>query len=173
MKKPFCILLLFIIQGIVTNSLYAQQPVPSAPYPRTMGYISVVHPLITVDKDEVTYNFSGSYTIGFPCGINILKSDKTGFSFELTPFIKASGGTSKMANFLFHPGIMFRYPHGFTFIARLAFETAGRYGVTAVFNKVIIRTKMNNYFIAVPLPVRFGNDKTASIGAGLQIGVTF
>jgi len=78
-----------------------------------------------------------------------------------------------MTNFLFHPGVMFRYPHGFTFIARMAFETAGRYGVTAVFNQVIIKTKMNNYFIAVPLPVRFGNDKPASIGAGLQLGVTF
>jgi len=173
MKKPFCILILFIIPGVAFNSLCAQQSTPATSYPRTTGYISFVHPLITVDKDETTYNFSGSYTIGFPCGINILKSDKTGFSFELTPFIKASGGTSKMTNFLFHPGVMFRYPHGFTFIARMAFETAGRYGVTAVFNKVIIKTKMTNYFIAVPLPVRFGNDKPASIGAGLQLGVTF
>jgi len=165
--------IILFITGILVNTLNAQQPAPVTAYPRTTGYISFVHPLATIDKDEVVYNFSGSYTIGFPCGINILKSDVSGFSFELTPFIKASGGTSKMSNVLFHPGIMFRYPHGFTFIARLAFETAGRYGVTAVFNKVIIRTKMNNYFIAVPLPVRFGNNKPASIGTAIQAGISF
>ena len=165
--------IIFFITGILINTLNAQQSAPVTVYPRTTGYISFVHPLITIDKDEAIYNFSGSYTIGFPCGINILKSDVAGFSFELTPFIKASGGTSKVSNVLFHPGVMFRYPHGFTFIARLAFETAGRYGVTAVFNKVIIRTKMNNYFIAVPLPVRFGNSKPASIGVAVQAGVSF
>ncbi|MEJ0102957.1 MAG: hypothetical protein WDO19_10525 [Bacteroidota bacterium] len=166
-------LIIFFITGILVNTLDAQKPVSVPSYPGTTGYISFVHPLVTIDKDEVVYNFSGSYTIGFPCGINILKSDRSGFSFEVTPFIKASGGMSKMSNVLFHPGVMFRYPHGFTFIARLAFETAGRYGVTAVFNKVLIKTKMNNYFTAVSLPVRFGDSKPASIGAALQLGISF
>lgn len=142
-------------------------------YPRTTGYLSIVHPIVTVDKDSTIYNFSGAYTIGFPCGINILKSDKIGFSFELTPFIKASDGKSKLNNILFHPGVMLRYRKGFTFIGRMAFETSGRYGVTAVFNKIVIRKKLNNYFIAVPVPFRFGNGKPPSIGAAVQIGISF
>lgn len=145
----------------------------TAAYPRAAGYMSVIHPLVSVNKDGATYNFSGSYTVGFPCGVNVLKSDKFGYSFELVPFITSAGGASKTTNFLFHPGILFRYPKGFTFITRLAFETSGRYGASAVFNKVVIRTKMNNYFVAMPLLLRFGNDKPASAATGLQLGVTF
>lgn len=78
-----------------------------------------------------------------------------------------------MANVLFHPGLLFRYKHGFTFIPRLAFETGGRYGFTAVFNKVIIKSKDVSYFIATPLPVRFGNEHPPSIGFGFQFGATF
>ncbi|MGC4037626.1 MAG: hypothetical protein QM764_16820 [Chitinophagaceae bacterium] len=135
--------------------------------------MSYVNPVVSIDKNGSSFNFSSSFTGGFPCGINLLKSDKAGFSFEITPFINVAGSRAKMSNLLFHPGVMFRYPHGFTFIARMAFETAGRFGVTAVFNKVVIRTKTNNFFIAIPVPLRFGNDKPASIGASIQAGITF
>ncbi|MET0392493.1 MAG: hypothetical protein ABW019_05100 [Chitinophagaceae bacterium] len=155
---------------LTATFLHAQQPVS---YPRAAGYISVIHPLVTLNKDGATYNFSGSYTVGFPCGVNVLKSDKIGYSFELVPFINANDSASKVSNFLFHPGVMFRYPKGFTFITRLAFETAGRYGFSTVFNKVVIRTKMNSYFVAMPLLFRFGNNKPASVATGLQLGVNF
>ena len=165
---------------LLTQYLHAQQPVSGAQqagsassYPRAVGYMSFIHPLVTFNNSGATYNFSDSYTVGFPCGVNVLKSDRRGFSFEITPFIVAAGGTSRLANLLFDPGMMFRYPGGFTFIGRLAFETSGRYGVTPVFNKVIIRTNTSSYFIAFSLPVRFGNDKPASIGTAFQVGITF
>ena len=110
---------------------------------------------------------------GFPVGINVLVSDRIGYSVEVTPFLKAAGGSSKTSNVLIHPGLLFRYPHGFTFTTRLAFETSGRYGCTAIFSKVVVRSKLNNYFIAVPLPFRFGNNLPASAGIGFQLGVTF
>jgi len=156
---------------LCANFLSAQQQAKT--YPTVKGYLSFVNPIVTFNKDGVTYNFSPSYTIGFPCGINILKSDRFGLSFELAPFINFSDSNSKTTNILFHPGLMFRYPHGFTFISRMAFETAGRFGVTPVFNKIVIRTKTNDLFIALSAPVRFGNNKPASIGVSLQFGILF
>jgi hypothetical protein len=84
------------------------------------------------------------------------------FSYEFTPSVVASKpsgkpGTSKTSNLLFDPGPMFRFKNNFNIIARLALETAGRYGFTPVFNKVYLKTKVVNYFVAGSLPVRFGN----------------
>ncbi|MDI9366667.1 MAG: hypothetical protein QM541_17045 [Flavobacterium sp.] len=161
---------------LVTTSFAQQTTTTTAAvtYPKSYGYFSVVHPLVTVDKDETLYNFSnGAYTIGFPFGVNILTSNTSGFSFEIVPFVKSAGGTSKTSNVLFHPGYMFRKKHGFTILTRAAFETSGRYGATLVFNKIIAKTKTNNIFIATPIPFRFGNDKPASVGFNVQIGITF
>lgn len=155
----------------MSNFAKAQQQVLT--YPRAVGYISVVNPVVTIDEKSAVYNFTDGYTVGFPCGINVLKSDKIGFSFEVTPFIKFNDSSSKVSNVLFHPGIMFRYPKGFTLLTRFAFETSGRYGGTLVFNKIIYRTKMNNYFVAMPIPFRFGNNKPASLGVALQFGISF
>ncbi len=149
-------------------------PTPTQTYPKPVAYFSVVHPLVTIDKNETVYNFSnGVYTVGFPFGINILTSNTTGYSLEVVPFIRSANGSSKTSNVLFHPGLMFRRAHGFTIITRAAFETAGRYGATLVFNKVVAKTKKHNYFVSTPIPIRFGNDKPASITIALQIGLTF
>lgn len=143
-------------------------------YPRTVGYLSFILPLETYTSGKFTPNFSDQTTsIGFPIGVNVLYSDKFGFSYEFTPTVKTSGGSSKMSNLLFDPGTMFRFSHGFTIISRLAFETSGRYGFTPVFNQVYARTKDVNYFVALSLPTRFGNSAAASLGLNLQIGFTF
>lgn len=162
-----------LISLMLFNAAFSQTDSMQVKYPQIKGYFSVVHPIITIDRNHTSFNFSDNYTVGFPTGINILKNDNFGYSFEITPFIKAENGKDKVANVLFHPGLLFRYRHGFTFISRLAFETSGRYGFTAVFSKVIIKNKNISYFIATPLPVRFGNEKPASLGIGFQLGVTF
>ena len=145
-------------------------------YPRSVGYLSFILPLVTV-SDGTTFNFnSTSTTIGFPVGVNVLYSDHFGFSYEFTPNIKITNGptgTSKMNDILFDPGTMFRFQHGFTIITRLAFDTNGRYGFTPVFNQVYARTKDVNYFVALSLPARFGNSESSSVGLNLQIGFTF
>ncbi|HTK22299.1 MAG TPA: hypothetical protein VL442_22430 [Mucilaginibacter sp.] len=142
-------------------------------YPRAVGYLSFIVPVVTLDKDATTWNFNGTTKIGFPVGVNVLYSDHFGFSYEFTPTITATRTSSKMSNLLFDPGTMFRFDHGFTFISRLAFETSGRYGFTPVFNQVYARTKYVNYFIAGSLPARFGNGAPASIGFNVQFGFTF
>jgi len=141
-------------------------------YPKVVGYLSFILPLVTV-SNSTTFNFNGTTTIGFPVGVNVLYSDKFGFSYEFTPNIKATNGTSKMSDILFDPGTMFRFQHGFTLITRLAFDTNGRYGFTPVFNQVYLRTKDVNYFVAMSLPARFGNSESSSVGLNLQFGFTF
>jgi hypothetical protein len=153
-----------------TKLIQAQdQPV----YPKVAGYFSVVHVLVTASKAETTTNFSPAYTVGFPTGVNVLKSDKIAFSFEITPFVKVENNSSKMSNLLFHPGIVFKRKNGFAITERLAFESSGRFGVTTVFSKVLRRYKSSNSFIAFPLPIRLGNEKPITFGLGVQMGLSF
>jgi hypothetical protein len=159
------VLLLFIFK-----TDFAQQP-PA--YPRITGYFSILNPIGTWTEDGFKSNFGNVYTVGFPFGMNILKSDQFGISFEVAPAIRTEKNISKVNTVLFHPGAMFRFRHGFTFIGRMAFETNGRFGVTPVFNQVIKKGKDANLFVSVPIPVRFGNDQPASISTGLQLGVSF
>lgn len=135
-------------------------------------------PLVTINKNTTVTEFEYATTVGFPVGINILYSKTFGFSYEITPVVvwqqsDDKPGTSKLANLVFNPGPIFRFDHGFNIIARLAFETQGRYGFTPVFNKVYLKTRDVNYWFSVSLPARFGNSQPASIGVNLQIGFTF
>jgi hypothetical protein len=167
--RAVCILCFFAISVVSTG--YSQPP---AGYPKITGYVGILHPLVTFAPDEKPhYNFDGVYVIGMPAGINIWKSSAIGFSMEFVPLIRAAKGTSKMSNFLFHPGALFGLGKGFTLATRAAFETSGRYGFTPVLNKIVKKNRNSGYFIAVPVPVRFGNELPASVTAGFQFGITF
>ncbi|KRT17805.1 hypothetical protein ASU31_00455 [Pedobacter ginsenosidimutans] len=137
------------------------------------GYFAVIQPIGSWNKHGFTDNFSGIHVIGFPFGMNILKSDNFGISFEVVPSIRTEHGISRVNSVLFHPGAMLRFKHGFTFIGRAAFETSGRFGLTPVVSQVLAKGKHTNMYGALPFPVRFGNDQPASIGIGVQIGVRF
>lgn len=160
-------------------SSFAQEiPAPTATtYPQTKAYMSFIIPWVTVNKSTTTTEFQTATTIGFPIGILVYSSKTFGFSYEFTPSIVAQKslgkpGTSKTSNLLFDPGPVFRFKHNWNFIARLAYETQGRYGFTPVLNKVYLKTKAVDYWFSVSAPVRFGNSQPASIGANLQIGFT-
>jgi hypothetical protein len=172
-------LTLFVFPGLLllTNHSLAQSTTTMpVTYPKTVGYFSFILPVVTINKDKTTNDFSSfknGFAIGFPVGVNILYSSRFGFSYEITPTIQTGAGSSKTSKILFDPGPMFRFDHGFTIITRLAFETSGRYGFTPVFNKIVARTKAVNYFLAASLPCRFGNSELPSIGGGLQFGFIF
>jgi hypothetical protein len=142
-------------------------------YPKVAAYFSINHPLVTYSSNLPVYDFDHSYTVGFPIGINLIKSDHLAYSIEIVPTLNSAKGVTKTTNISIQPGLIFRYPNGFNFLTRLAFETGGRYGTNFVFNKVIYKTKANSYWVSVPIPARFGNNVPASIGLGLQFGVTF
>lgn len=150
----------------------AQQPLPPT-YPRMVGYLGILHPLITIDGNGSETNFNRYYVVGFPIGLNLWKTKKIGFSVEVVPIVRAENGTSRVTNVLFHPGVLVNLGHDFTLASRLAFETSGRYGFTPVLNKIVRKGETISYFVAVPIPVRFGNDRPASLTAGLQVGVVF
>ncbi len=162
------IILPLLILTIAFKSASAQQS-----YPRITGYFSILNPIGTWNKNGFTSNFGNVYTVVFPFGMNILKSDQFGVSFEVAPMIRTENNIARVNNVLFHPGAMFRFKHGFTFIGRVAFETGGRFGVTPVFNQVIKKGKDASMFLSVPIPIRFGNSAPVSVTTGLQVGVSF
>jgi hypothetical protein len=166
-RIALCWLACFGLMGTV----YAQETPPV--YPRIAGYVGILHPLVTFSGEGTVTNFKSYYIVGLPTGINIWKSAKIGFSVEIVPLIRAENGTSKVSNLLFHPGVLVSLGHGFTLAGRAAFETAGRYGFTPVLNKIVKKNKNSGYFVAVPIPVRFGNDHPANVTIGFQFGIAF
>lgn len=163
---------LFILLTIFSSSVYGQTQ-PTQAYPKITGYAGLLHPIVTFSSNGTETNFKKYYAGGLPVGINIWKSPTIGFSAEFVPTVRAENGTSKMANFTFHPGVLVALGKGWTFAGRAAFETSGRYGLTPVLNKIVIKGKTSSLFTAIPLPLRFGNDKPNSFGIGFQFGIAF
>lgn len=163
MKPTLLFVLLFI-----STTVFSQQT-----YPKITGYFGIYHPIITTSSEQTNLNFRDFYAVGFPTGINIWKSSKIGFSFEIVPNIKVQGASDKVTTIVFHPGVLVALGNGYTFAGRMAFESSGRYGITPVINKTVIKNANSSYFLAVPLPVRFGNDHPATFTVGLQFGIAF
>ncbi|WP_259015916.1 hypothetical protein [Emticicia fluvialis] len=160
---------LFLWCSILT---FGQNKPPEPTYPRVTGYVGVIHPVITFSRQN-TLNFKDNYVVGFPVGLNLWKTPKAGFSLEIVPLILSEKGTSRVSNLLIHPGVLVALGKGYTFAGRAAFETSGRYGLTPVLNKVVKKNKHSGYYIALPLPLRFGNGRPASFTLGFQFGLNF
>lgn len=94
--------------------------------------------------------------------LNLWKTEKVGFSAEFVPFIRAESGQNRISNFLFHPGVLLRIPKGYVIALRAAFETLGRYDFTPVLSKTVLKKEQYGYFVALPLPLRFGNNHNAA-----------
>jgi hypothetical protein len=171
-NSPVGLLLLFSLAFFtIPTTIFGQ--VPPATYPKVTAYVGIIHPLVTLNNEGASTNFRGHYVVGMPTGINLWKSEKIGFTFEVVPSIRAENGGSKVNNFLFHPGVLVALGKGVTFAGRAAFETAGRYGFTPVLSRAIIRNKNSSFFAALTVPVRFGNDHPVSATIGLQLGLAF
>ncbi|MGE9314373.1 hypothetical protein ACLOAU_22140 [Niabella sp. CJ426] len=168
-NKPLT-LFLFSIFVLIWQPAYSQAV---ETFPKITGYASIMHPIVVINKEHTSTNFDGYYQVFFPFGINIWKSKKIGFSIELAPGVRAENGSSKMNSLLIHPGVLVNLGKGFGFAGRLAFETSGRYGVTPVLSKVIKKNKGSAFYIATPMPVRFGNQQPGSFAVGFQIGISF
>ena len=167
------VLMILLPAGIFCQNS-ANQPVPaSSKYPIISAYTCFFLPIVSTSSKTTTWNFSNTFSIGFSTGINILYSDRFGFSYDLGPVITATNGTSRVSNFIFDPGPIFRLKNGFALITRMAFETAGRYGESTVLSKVFTPAKKTSLFASLGIPLRFGNNLPASIGATLFFGLAF
>jgi len=159
---------LLLVLLVMNTSVFSQTN-----YPKITGYFSVLHSIVTVSNEETTVNFRDYYAVTFPTGINIWKNAKIGFSFEIAPTIKTDDGISKVNSVLFHPGVLVALGHGYTFAGRAAFETNGRFGVTPVITKTVIKADNCSYYVSLPFPIRFGNDHPATFTSGIQLGIAF
>jgi len=157
----------------ITLLSFSLNAISQTVYPKITGYFGILHPIATLSSEQTNVNFRDYYAVGFPTGINIWKSSKIGFSFEVVPNIRVQGNSDKVTNLLFHPGVLVALGKGYTFAGRAAFESSGRYGFTPVLNKTVIKGDNCSYFVAVPLPVRFGNDHPATFTVGFQFGIAF
>lgn len=178
MKKKshflLCGLLLFFSNDIFCQvAPPTQTSAPAPAYPVIVAYTCVFLPIVSTNSKTTTWNFSNTFSIGIATGINILFSDKMGFSFDLTPVVTTTNGTSKVANLIFDPGAIFRLKKGFALITRLAFETAGRFGESTIIAKSFTPKKRSSLFAALGVPLRFGNNLPASIGASFFFGISF
>ncbi|MBC7487752.1 MAG: hypothetical protein H7282_13455 [Cytophagaceae bacterium] len=174
--------LLFLFFVLFSFAAFSQTTTDSIPtqvqpavhhYPEIRGYVGIVHPLYSWSDDGNHANFTDYYLVGNPWGINIWKSPKFGVSLEFTPYIKFANNDSKLSNFVFHPGVLYRLGHEFTLIGRVAYETSGRYGFTSILNKVIHRKGSNTVFVALLLPARYGNLQAPSYSVAFQFGIGF
>ena len=167
------IILILLISFLTSKVALSQIDNKAANHPKIKSYFSIVHPIATFIRDGKHFNFNGSYNVGFPVGINFLQSDKIAFSVEFVPAIAVNDSLSRVTGLLFHPGVIYRNIAGFNFLTRLAFNTNGRYGFTAVINRPIVKNGKVTYFAAIPVPFRFGNGLPASINFGFQLGIIF
>lgn len=170
-NESIVVIMLFVIFTSLTSKLHAQNEAEF--FPKIKATVGIVHPIVTFSSEETAVNFRDYYTVGMPIAINVWKTKKIGFSFEIVPTIKSDDGLSKVNSVLIHPGILVRLKHEFTFAGRAAFDTSGRYGFTPVLSKAVGIHKDYNYYVSVPVPVRFGNDKPASVTLGFQFGISF
>jgi len=168
LQLPIILVLLFVSKITIAQTVGTESNAP-----KIKSYFSIVHPVASFTKDGSHFNFDDSYRVGFPVGINFLQSDKIAYSIEFVPTISVNDSSSNVTGLLFHPGVIYRNIGGFNFLTRLAFNTNGRYGFTAVINRPIIKKEKVTYFLAMPIPFRFGNDLPTSVTFGFQFGIIF
>ena len=141
------------------------------------GHFGFIQPIVTFQDGDTSDGFD-PYTVGFPIGVTVRKSEKFAFDVEIVPFISsvdnAEGDSVTSVNeLLIHPGLLWGLGNSYTFGNRIAYETqSGRYGITPLLNKGF-KIGETNVFAEFVLPLRVGNDQDFSVTAGLHFGVGF
>ncbi|MFQ5652071.1 MAG: hypothetical protein ACE5IY_19245 [bacterium] len=132
------------------------------------GHFGAVIPLATVTEDETT-TLSDNFSIGFPMGITVKKSDKIAFDLEIVPVID-----EHFVSLLIHPGLLVGLGNSFTFGTRAAFEINQRsFGFTPLLNKSFPLDSDYSGFVEVVFPIRFVEDVTGDNTTALTVGVHF
>jgi len=165
-----CQYLVFLFFLFSFHLLLAQEEKPVTPPLKVQGYVAIFHP---IDGYNTPQNFKDSYVVGFPIGVNFFRNEKVGFSFELFPFIQSDSVTSKVSKVVFHPGVVVKLKKGFSCAGRVAFESTGRYGLTQVLSKAIVKTKTGALGASLVIAERFGMDMPTSVSYGIGIGISF
>lgn len=134
------------------------------------GYIGTALPAASFVDGEFTSNFNSSTSIVFPIGLNLKKSDKFSFSFELDPLLSLTRDSSLISNLAILPGVLL-HQKNVTYGIRAGFETNGRYGLSFSLLKSLIKRENFNIILGIPLDLRTGNKAPHSIDTGLIVVV--
>lgn len=168
----FFVFIVCILQLHSQDSLSSPPPVSGEkkmPATGIGGHFGFMHPIIIASQGKTQILFKDFYTVGFPIGITIKKSENFFFDAEFVPFIDKN---SKVT-LLVHPGALFPLGGNFTFGTRAAFEiNQDMYGFTPLINKAFPLKNGGALFAELVFPVRFTQNTTITI-IGLHLGVGF
>ena len=154
-----------IILVLIANQAFSQNNQPNK-YPTISGYIGTVIPVLSINKNETSTNFTSEFLLGIPIGININKSESLSYTTEITPVLSFTDKSSSVVNLAILSGVLLS-KNNFTYGIRAAFETGGRYGMSLSALKSIYKQENYNIVIGLPLDIRLGKSLPASFGTGL------
>ena len=138
------------------------------------GHFGFVLPLVT-HANGTTTTISDNFTIGFPTGITVRKSQSFAFDLELVPAVQ---NDPLHVDLTVHPGVVFGLANGWGAGARLAFDVnKASWGFTPILNHGLLKVGSGGtLFGELVLPIRFQDDGRhtfTSVGFGVHIGVGF
>ena len=139
------------------------------------GHIGFVLPLVSRANGETT-TLSDDFTIGFPVGITVRKSETFAFDLELVPGVQ---NKPLHVGLTVHPGVVCGVGGGWGAGARLAFDVnEASWGFTPILNHGLLKVGSDStLFGELVLPIRFREDgrrkSFTSVGFGVHIGVGF
>ncbi|MFN6946595.1 MAG: hypothetical protein ACK4ND_16730 [Cytophagaceae bacterium] len=140
--------------------------------PRVGAYFGVVTSLYEHSFDENRGSLLPLNSAGFPVGVNFWLNKKIAFSIEVVPFLQINDPI-RAEGLLIHPGFIYNISSKSSLSGRLAFESNGQIGITPIFAHNIYQLEQSALFLAIPFPIRFGNNMPPNFAAGLVIGWGF
>jgi hypothetical protein len=139
------------------------------------GHIGFVLPLVT-RANGVTTTIADDFTIGFPMGITVRRSQNFAFDLEIVPSVQ---NDPLHVGLTVHPGIVGGLGGGWGAGVRLAFDVnQASWGFTPIVNHGLLQVGRGaSLFAELVLPIRFQEDAAGnsftSFGVGVHVGVGF
>jgi hypothetical protein len=148
---------------------------PAAAADTLGGHVGFVLPLVAHANGQTT-TITDHFSIGFPMGITVRKSDTLAFDLELVPGVDHD---PLHVDLTVHPGVVFGVGNGWGAGVRAAFDVnKASVGFTPILNHGLLKVgDTGTLFGELVLPVRFQQDARGnsftSVGFGVHIGVGF
>jgi len=164
----------WFVGAVLAASLAGPMARPAAAQDRLGGHIGVVLPLFTHGNGTTT-TLTDDFTIGFPVGITVRKSDTFAFDLELVPSLQ---NDPLHVDLTVHPGFVVGVGDGWGVGLRAAFDVnRPSWGFTPIVNHGLLKVlNGETLFGELVVPIRFqdaGAGVFTSIGVGVHIGIGF
>ena len=147
--------------------------VPARAESKLGGHFGFLLPLAT-HLDGNTTTIADQFSIGFPMGITLKKTEKVAFDLELMPMIHSD---PQEVGLVVHPGVMWMLNHQTSAGIRMAFDLMdSAWGFTPMVARHFMMTEGTTFFTEVSLPIRIhemDGNKKGSVGVELHFGVAF